>query len=93
MGYISWTAKEIDIELENIAANNKFDLNYLLERMYGEEYTKDNDKMKSLMQENNYIDSKSYMSSKQESEQFNKKQFSHITTYGLLFMNSLIMQS
>lgn len=72
------TAKEVDRELENISANNKFDLNYLLETMYGAEYTKDNDKMKSLMKENNYIDLKSYMSSKQESEQFNEKQFSQV---------------
>ncbi len=72
------TAKELDKELENIAANNKFDLNYLLENMYGVEYTKCSDKMKSLMEENNYIDLNSYMSNKKESEEFNEKHFSQV---------------
>lgn len=72
------TAKEFDIELENIVSNNKFDLNYLLENMYGTEYTKSNDKMKSLMTENDYIDVKSYMTNKKESEEFNEKHFSQV---------------
>lgn len=72
------TARELDKELENIPANNKFDLNYLLENMYGVEYTKDSDRMKALMKENNYSDLKSYMSTKQESEQFNENQFSQV---------------
>ena len=73
------TAKELNKELENISNNNNFDLNYLLENMYGINYTEDSDRLKSLMKENNYVHSKDYMTTKQESEKFNENKFSQIT--------------
>ena len=65
-------------KFEVIPINNKINLNYLIESMYGDDYVEGPDKLHSLIEVNNKIVSREYLSLDREAMEFENGNFTSI---------------